>query len=197
MGQLDLTYLLYQGDRGLVLMDQHVAFEWIELDCLARGTGAVGGELCPVRAQQLLIPIGVDLRPELAMLASNNADLLAKIGFQVEPTDSTTVVVRGVPAGFSSRQPGPGEDRMDPIRLFRDVLERWATASTAEDRLTDAWAELACRRAVPAGQVVSRHEAERLLHALDRVACPAGLLHRRPLLIQYSLAEIDRRFSAH
>jgi DNA mismatch repair protein MutL len=183
LGQLDLTYLVCDGDGELVLIDQHSAHERVELERLrARGDRDV-----PV--QKLLFPTTLDASPEeLALVARPLLQqALSRVGFEVEAFGANTLALRAVPAGIRHG---------DPAQLLRKLLTEWAAegAPSEEERVDRMLAELACHSVVRAGDRLSQSEAESLLRELDTVEQAAVGPHGRPILLRLPLAEIARRF---
>ncbi len=184
LGQLDLTYLVCDGEGELVLVDQHAAHERVELERLrARTTDR------DVTIQKLLFPVTIEaseLELELVSRASLHEGL-ARVGFEVEPFGKTTLAVKSVPAGIRHG---------DPTQLLRKLLAAWAAdgAPTEAERLDRLLAEIACHSVVRAGDRLSASEAEALLRALDGTEQAAQGPHGRPVLLRLPLAEISRRF---
>ncbi|CAN5745006.1 DNA mismatch repair endonuclease MutL [soil metagenome] len=182
LGQLDLTYLVCDGDGELVLVDQHSAHERVELERLrAHGTAA------DVAVQRLLFPTTIDVTAAELELVSRVGELLARVGFEVEPFGAATLAIKAVPAGIR---------HTDPTQLLRNLLTEWAAegAPTDEERVDRLLAEIACHSVVRAGDRLSPSEAEALLRGLDGVEQSAHGPHGRPILLRLPLAEIARRF---
>ena len=183
LGQLDLTYLVYDRDDELVLIDQHSAHERVELERLrTRGERDV-----PV--QKLLFPTTLDASPaELELVARPLLrQTLSRVGFEVEPFGPATLALRAVPAGIRHG---------DPAQLLRKLLAEWAAegAPSEDERIDRLLAELACHSVVRAGDRLAPSEAESLLRELDTVEQAAVGPHGRPILLRLPLAEIARRF---
>lgn len=194
LSQLDLTYWLCEGEGELVVIDQHIASEWVELGRLTRRTDPTIGEASPLESQRMLIPIELTAGPQLVTLAVTHTDLLAKLGFDIGRLRADAVSITAIPAGMSGCEPGRETQRADPTQLLCDILGRWAQ-STEAYYLRSALTAIACRMAIPAGQAVTPDEAKRWLRALDGDDGSPTWLHGRPLLTRYTLEEIRRRFS--
>ncbi len=181
LGQLDLTYLVCEGDGELVLVDQHVAHERVELARLAAGSDR------EIAVQRMLFPTTIDVAPELVALAEQNAPLLARVGFEAEAFGEATLAIKAMPGGLRHG---------DPAQLLRSLLTDWAdTGAPSEDERWDrVLAEIACHSVVRAGDRLSPGEAEALLRALDDVDPATKNPHDRPVLLRLPLAEIARRF---
>jgi DNA mismatch repair protein MutL len=184
LGQVDLTYLACDGNGELVLIDQHAAHERVELARLR--AGHADGQLPRARVQNLLFPITFDATPGEVAIATDLADLLADVGFVVEPAGDH-LAVRAVPAGIRHG---------DPAQLLRALLRRWADdgAPSEAERLDHVLGEIACHSVVRAGDRLTASEAESLVRALDGIDLSLPAPHGKAVLLRLPLSEIGRRF---
>jgi DNA mismatch repair protein MutL len=182
LGQLDLTYLVCEGDGELVLVDQHAAHERVELARLvARHTAR------DVATQKMLFPTTFEATPAQLAVVSRAAPVLAQVGFEAEPFGKATIAIKAVPAGLH---------QSDPAQVLRRLLDEWAAdhAPSDEERVLRALAQIACHSVVRAGDRLASGEVEALLRALDGVDLSAPTPHGRATLLRLPLAEIGRRF---
>nr|MBA3464334.1 hypothetical protein [Deltaproteobacteria bacterium] len=182
LGQLDLTYLVCDGDGELVLVDQHSAHERVELERLRGQRGSAD-----VAVQRLLFPQTIDATAAEIELVGRVGDALALVGYEVEAFGAATLAIKAVPAGVR---------HTDPTQLLRRLLAEWATegAPSDEERVERLLAEIACHSVVRAGDRLSPGEAEALLKKLDGTEHASVGPHGRPVLLRLPLAEIARRF---
>jgi DNA mismatch repair protein MutL len=181
LGQLDRTYLVCEGDGELVLIDQHAAHERVEFQRLRERSG--GAEL-PV--QRLLFPQTIDVGITEAAVVADAADVLASVGYEVEPFGGTTVAIKAVPAAL----------RHDPAAVLRELLAELSDrdgSRAVEQHLDQVLATVACHSVVRAGDVLSPREAEALLASMDGVDFRAHCPHGRPVLLRLAISEIGRR----
>jgi DNA mismatch repair protein MutL len=185
LGQLDLTYLACEGDGELVLVDQHAAHERVELARL-RERQARGGD-ARVAVQNMLFPVTLDATPAQLALVARVGELLAQVGFEVEPFGKATLAVKAVPAGIRHG---------DPAHLLRRLLQDWAEAGAPAEaeRLDALLGTIACHSVVRAGDRLTPGEAETLLRSLDGVDLSLPAPHGRAVLLRLPLSEIGRRF---
>ncbi|MDB4963415.1 MAG: mismatch repair protein MutL [Myxococcales bacterium] len=184
LGQLDLTYLVCDGDGELVLVDQHSAHERVELERLR--AHPIDRD---VATQKLLFPMTIDANAGELELCARPAlqQALAHIGFEVEAFGKATLAIKAVPSGVRNS---------DPALLLRKLLTEWAAegAPSEPERLDRMLAEIACHSVVRAGDRLTPGEAEALLRGLDAVAYADRGPHGRPILLRLPLGEIARRF---
>jgi len=180
--QLRRTYLMFEHEHGVVLIDQHSAHERVLYEQFMRTID--GGEQ---PAQRLLFPMTLHLGPAEADAFERNRDLFERLGFEIEGFGGHTLIVRAVP------MPHP---RFDPERCVRETL-----ASITGDRETGAHARherlaatVACKAAIKAGDALSPGEMRALYIALRDTTLPAHDVHGRATIVQLTWDEIERRF---
>jgi DNA mismatch repair protein MutL len=186
LGQLDLTYLVCEGDQELVLVDQHAAHERVELARL-RARHARGDGDARAHVQRMLFPVTIEASEAQLALVARDGALLGQVGFEVEPFGKTTLAVKAVPAGIR---------HSEPTQLLRELLDDWAArgAPSEAERLDALLGEIACHSVVRAGDRLGAGEVEPLLRALDGVDLALPAPHGRAVILRLPLAEIGRRF---
>jgi DNA mismatch repair protein MutL len=186
LGQLDLTYLVCEGDGELVLVDQHAAHERVALARLRERHAGGAGE-SRVAVQKMLFPVTLDASPPQLELVARVGDLLSQVGFEVEPFGKATLAVKAVPAGIRHG---------DPAQLLRTLLHEWAEAGAPSEaeRLDALLGEIACHSVVRAGDRLTASEVETLLRALDGIDLSLPAPHGRAVVLRLPLTEIGRRF---
>ena len=180
--QLRRTYLMFEHDDGVVLIDQHSAHERVLYEqfmgMLERGEAP---------SQRLLFPLTLHLAPAEGDAFEANRDLLARLGFEVEPFGGHTLLVNSVPMPHA---------RFDAERCLRETLaaltgDRDAASHAKHERLA---ATVACKAAVKAGDELSQGEMRALFVALGNTVLPAHDVHGRSTIVQLSWPELERRF---
>jgi DNA mismatch repair protein MutL len=180
--QLFNTYLAFEAQDGLVIVDQHSAHERVlyeaTLAALERGGAA---------SQRLLLPIPIDLTDEERDHVEAFAEHLSRVGYEVEPFGGRSVILRAVPA------PHP---RFDATACFRELVADLARGRFGgwANRLERFAATFACRAAVKAGTPLAPPEIRALLVALFRTELPPHDVHGRATIVTLPLDEMERRF---
>ncbi len=180
--QLRRTYMLFERDDGVVLIDQHSAHERVLYE---QFMGALDRGEAP--SQRLLFPLTLHLGPAQGDAYEAHRELFARLGFEAEGFGGHTLLVHSVPT------PHP---RFDAERCLRETLDaltgdRRASAHARHERLA---ATVACKAAVKAGDALSPAEMRALFVALARTTLPAHDVHGRATIVQLSWSEVDRRF---
>ncbi len=180
--QLFSSYLAFQADEGLVMVDQHSAHERVLYERTMEQLNSGGAH-----SQRLLLPITLDLTDEELDAVEAHREALERVGFEVAPFGGRTVVLHAVPA------PHP---RFDATACFRDMVTDLAGGRFAgwANRLERFAATYACRAAVKAGTVLEEREMRELLHRLFETALPAHDVHGRATIVQLPREELERRF---
>ncbi len=185
LGQYRDSFLVAEGEEGLVLIDQHVAHERVRYErFLAKLEGAAPA------SQRLLAPLTFEAKPEEASLLTRADDLLASAGFAVAELSGRTFLVTAAPADMA------GSSVLPALRDFLDrlaALPEGAEAAPALRRETLA-ASLACRGAITINHRLQPAEAARLLADLAACRDPWTCPHGRPILLSFAHAEIEKRF---
>lgn len=180
--QLRRTYMLFEHDDGVVLIDQHAAHERVLYEAFI---GALERGEAP--SQRLLFPMTLHLGPEEAEVFDANKTALTMLGFEVEPFGGHSILVQSVP------MPHP---RFDAERCLRETLaslagDRRPSDAKHHERLA---ATVACKAAVKSGDVLSPGEMRALYIALAETRLPAHDVHGRSTIVRLSWDELDRRF---
>jgi DNA mismatch repair protein MutL len=180
--QLRRTYIAFEHEDGLVLIDQHSAHERVLYE---QFMGALESGTAP--AQRLLLPLTLHLGPAEGEAFDTNRDYLERLGFEVEGFGGHTLIVNTVP------MPHP---RFDAERCLRETLDaltgdRVAGAAAKHERLA---ATVACKAAIKAGEELSQSEMRSLFAALRDTNLPAHDVHGRSTIVQLSWDEVERRF---
>jgi DNA mismatch repair protein MutL len=180
--QLRRTYLMFERDEGVVLIDQHSAHERILYEQFMRQL-----ESGQAPSQRLLFPLTLHLGPSQGEAFDANRDTFARLGFEVEGFGGHTLLVHSVPL------PHP---RFDAERCLRETLDalsgdRVAGTAARHEKLA---ATVACKAAIKAGDALSPGEMRALFVALGGTTLPAHDVHGRSTIVQLSRDELERRF---
>ncbi len=184
VGQVGAAYIITEGPDGLFLIDQHAAHERILYEqFMAQHAAADGG----MPSQGLVAGVVVHLTPAQATLLEGQLELLARLGFQVEPFGPQAFMVRALPALLA---------KLDPAQALLAVVEdleqeRAPLANRVEARIILRVCKAA---AVKAGQTLSVSEMEAMIRQLEGCRNPHTCPHGRPTLIHLSAAQLARQF---
>ena len=183
VGQIRDSFILAINPQGLWIIDQHVAHERILFEKICKQHLAESPE-----RQQLLMPLLVELTPGQMALLVEITDELNRNGFEVEPFGTRTIAVKTTAAGVAAA---------DVEHLLHEILEQFdrEEQSLNLDRIrTNIAASIACHAAIKVNMPLEQNKMEWLLRELARTDCPMSCPHGRPVVLRYSVKDIQRAF---
>jgi DNA mismatch repair protein MutL len=186
LGQYKGTLILLEGPDGLYLIDQHVAHERILYERLRR---ALAAERAPV--QTLLTPPLLDLGPAERLRLLEIAPALDDCGFGVASLSGNTLALTAVPAVLTAEE----AERLLRALASEEGGHDGAVAEDLRRRILDALAaSLACKSAVKMHHPLSPLEMEALVAELFVADQPYACPHGRPIVLQMTDSDLERRF---
>jgi DNA mismatch repair protein MutL len=183
LGQVSASFIVAVNGEGLWIVDQHVAHERVlfEQHLEARRAGKV-------ESQRMLMPMILELAPRQLVIYEKIAEELSANGFEVEPMGPRSVAIQAVPAGVAN---GDAEKLLTEIL---DGIERENAAISIETLQAKIAASTACHAAIKVNMPLDQTKMEWLLGALAKTDCPMSCPHGRPVVLRYSVKEIERAF---
>jgi DNA mismatch repair protein MutL len=183
LGQINASYIVAVNSEGLWIVDQHVAHERVlfEKHLAARRAGAVEG-------QRLLMPIVAELSPHQIAIFEQIAEELRANGFEAELMGPRSVAISAAPAGIASA---------NAEKLLAEILDGVARESQAislESLQARIAASTACQAAIKVNMPLDQTKMEWLLAELAKANYPMSCPHGRPVVLRYSVREIERAF---
>ena len=183
LGQIRESFILATNPQGLWIIDQHVAHERILFEKISKQRLAESPE-----RQQLLMPLIVELTPGQMAVFAEISDELNRNGFEVEPFGSRTIAVKTTAAGVVGS---------DVEHLLHEILEQFEREDQALslDRIrTNIAASIACHAAIKVNMPLEQNKMEWLLRELAKTDYPMSCPHGRPVVLRYSVKDIQRAF---
>ena len=183
LGQVNSSFIVAVNGEGLWIVDQHVAHERVlfEQHLEARRAGKI-------EAQRMLMPLVIELSPRQIVTFEKIAEELAANGFEVELMGPKSVAIQAVPAGVAAR------DAEKLLREILDGIERENSAISIETLQAKIAASTACHAAIKVNMPLEPSKMEWLLDALAKTDCPMSCPHGRPVVLRYSVKEIEKAF---
>ena len=180
--QLRRTYIMFEHEDGVVLIDQHSAHERVLYEEFMQDI-----ERGSANSQRLLLPFTLTLSAQELEAFDLNRQYFDRLGFEIDAFGGNSLIVHAVPV------PHP---RFDAERCLRDTLasltgDRTPSAHGRHERLV---ATIACKAAVKGGDLLSGAEMRALFIALRDTNLPAHDVHGRSTIVQLAWSEVDRRF---
>ncbi|OGP53862.1 MAG: hypothetical protein A2Y65_11710 [Deltaproteobacteria bacterium RBG_13_52_11] len=183
VGQLKGTYLVVEGDEGVMIVDQHAAHERILYERMKRSLQGGG-----VSQQPFLIPQPIEVKREEKELLIGNRAALATIGLELEEFGDKTVTVQSIPSFLQ------GEELQPLLEALSEELAERGEGDTLEHCLDRICVFLACRGAIKANRRLQEEEVRSLLRDWEAIAQPTTCPHGRPLVVKWSWREFEKWF---
>ncbi|HXB21830.1 MAG TPA: DNA mismatch repair endonuclease MutL [Candidatus Solibacter sp.] len=183
LGQIRDSFILAVNGDGLWIIDQHVAHERVLFERVLqeRSKAAVEG-------QRLLMPLLVELTPGQQAVFTEISDELVRNGFEVELFGARTIAVKTSPAGVQTA---------DIQKILVELLEQFQQEEqlmNLEKVRTKIAASIACHAAIKINTPLEQNKMEWLLAELAKTECPMTCPHGRPVVLRYSIKDIQRAF---
>ncbi|MGA8024835.1 MAG: hypothetical protein WB990_17815, partial [Candidatus Acidiferrales bacterium] len=183
LGQVNSSFIVAVNSEGLWIIDQHVAHERVlfEQHLRARREGELGG-------QRLLVPLIVELNPRQLAIFEQIAEELRANGFEAELMGARSVAIQAAPAGITSG---------DAEKLLYEILDGIARENQAisiDSLQAKIAASTSCHAAIKVKTPLDVTKMEWLLGELAKTEYPMSCPHGRPVVLRYSVREIEKAF---
>jgi DNA mismatch repair protein MutL len=181
--QIRESYIVAIDEKGLLLIDQHVAHERILFDKFRSSE-----EIREIKTQNLLIPETVDLTLAESQIFDQIEPELEKQGFRIMKLSGRTIAIKGIPADLP-----PSEARALLIEILNSAKDgEFINAPAAlKDEIA---ARLACRAAVKVNTKLTEEQMQWLIDNLLETSSPTTCPHGRPIILRLSIKDIERGF---
>jgi DNA mismatch repair protein MutL len=183
LGQVNSSFIVAVNGEGLWIIDQHVAHERVlfEQHLRARRDGELGG-------QRMLVPLIVELNPRQLAIFEQIGEELRANGFEAELMGAREVAIQAAPAGIASS---------DAEKLLCEILDGVARENQAisiDSLQSKIAASTSCHAAIKVNTPLDTAKMEWLLGELAKTEYPMSCPHGRPVVLRYSIHEIQRAF---
>ena len=139
--------------------------------------------------QTALFPVQVNVGTEGKLVFEEHASMLENMGFNIVPFGNDTVVVNGVPEGFSA-EPGKAEAMVgDILRILSE--DHASLPGLMEQNFAEKFAAIG---AAGAGKLTSPIEAQRLVDALLQGENPEFTPSGRRIISIIQADDLEKRF---
>ena len=180
-GKLFNTYVLYESDESVYIIDQHAAHERLIFDKLKDQMQ----NRCILR-QSMLVPYELKLNAFEAAFIRDKLKEIRDIGFDIREDGDTSFKVFGIPMDLRC---------IDLGKFFNGILGDISgyRAIKLEDILKDKLASEACKAAVKGGRDLTLEEVDALLLQMNGdmgLKCP----HGRPVVVKMTKTQLEKMF---
>ncbi|MEI6790218.1 MAG: DNA mismatch repair endonuclease MutL [Myxococcaceae bacterium] len=183
VGQVDNTFLLLEGQKSMIVLDQHAAHERVVFE---KVKARAQENTAP--SQALLFPASMTLSPADMNTLVEKKDLFLPYGFEIEPFGENQAIIKAAPPGLKTEHIG---------EVVRDTLSDLGKTDRPDslDAFSDhICAQIACHTSVRAGQKLDHSEIRALLEQLDVIDYAAHCPHGRPVVRAIPFNEMGQWF---
>jgi DNA mismatch repair protein MutL len=183
LGQIRESFILAVNHEGLWIVDQHVAHERVLFEKILKQRAAQKAE-----SQRLLMPLVLELTPAQQAVFAEISEELNQNGFEAEPFGARSVAIKVAPAGVEAAQ----IEHM--VHELLDQFSREEQALNLEKVRARIAASIACHAAIKVNMPLQQNKMEWLLAELAKTECPMSCPHGRPVVLRYSMKDIQKAF---
>ncbi|MGA7375834.1 MAG: DNA mismatch repair endonuclease MutL [Candidatus Sulfotelmatobacter sp.] len=183
LGQIRNSFILAVNEDGLWIVDQHVAHERVLFERVLKQQAVQ-----KVESQRLLMPIVLELSPAQQAVFAEIADELQHNGFEAEPFGARSVAVKVAPAGVDAA----AVENM--LHELLDQISREEQSLNLEKIRGRIAASIACHAAIKVNMPLDQNKMEWLLSELAKTDHPMSCPHGRPVVLRYSVKDIQKAF---
>jgi DNA mismatch repair protein MutL len=182
IGQMHGTYIFAQNEKGLYIIDQHAAQERIKYEYFKEKVGRVENEL-----QDMLVPITLEFSTDQCIRINEYRNELEKVGVFLEEFGYNAYIVRSHPQWF-------------PKGIEQEILEEMIEQLLSMKKVDikklreEAAIMMSCKASIKANRHLRNDEIQALLDELRRTTDPFTCPHGRPIIISYSIYEMEKMF---
>jgi DNA mismatch repair protein MutL len=183
LGQIRNSFILAVNEDGLWIVDQHVAHERVLFERILKQRAAQR-----VESQRLLMPIVLELSPAQQAIFAEIADELEHNGFEAEPFGARSVAVKVAPAGVDAA----AVEKM--LHELLDQISREEQSLNLDKIRARIAASIACHAAIKVNMPLEQNKMDWLLAELAKTDHPMSCPHGRPVVLRYSVKDIQKAF---
>ena len=183
VGQLNHSFIVMQGPKGLLVVDQHIAHERVLYE---RFRDAAQNK--KVEVQDLLFPLALEFSPAEAQALTQHLESLRELGLNLEPFGKDGFLLRAVPAVLKN------QNQESIVREVAGRLLREEKDHTLEDRIEDIMILMSCRNAITVNHPLELDQIRKLMYDLEHCRMPYTCPHGRPIALLFELNDSLRKF---
>ena len=178
IGQYRNTYIIFQEDTELKIVDQHIADERYIFEQLQEHLKQEN-----ISSQLLLISDVMNLEPADIKLLEENAGKLKRFGYEIQKVSENEVVFKKIPQVIS---------HIKVKDIMSDILENLhGDLNNLEEKML---VTMSCKAAVKAGTELNLWQMEELIKKWKTTKMPYTCPHGRPIVHSFSEKEIASFF---
>jgi DNA mismatch repair protein MutL len=183
LGQFQGTYILCEGEKELIFIDQHAAHERVLFHQYKNQY-----ETKSIVSEKFLIPVPMELSTEESFILDSHLEALQSMGFEIDPIGAKVYAIRSKPSFI---------DQKDPKAMVREILDELSflkREGKGAEAIDTILITLACHSAIRGNFTLRREEMEELVATLYPFNLSATCPHGRPIFFLFHLDELNKQF---
>ena len=178
IGQYHNTYILFEEDGELKIVDQHIADERYIFEQLQENL-----KTKDIPSQLLLISDVIQVEPADIILLMENADKLQKFGYEIQKISDNEITFKKIPQVIA---------HLKVKDILSDIIENLqGDLNNLEEKML---VTMSCKAAVKAGAELNLWQMEELIKKWKTTKMPYTCPHGRPILKTFTEKEIASFF---
>ncbi len=180
--QLHRKYLLTQIKSGFILIDQHRAHQRILIEELSQNLAHQ-----TANSQQLLFPEEVELSASDFALIQGLLHEIRALGFNLEQFGQNSLVVNGIPEASKEE---------NAVKLIEGLLEEFKMnqSELRNKPKINLIHSLAKSMSITSGTELKDEEMQHLIDLLFATEMPYHLPNGKPIILNFGMDELDKKF---
>ncbi|MCK5763981.1 MAG: DNA mismatch repair protein MutL, partial [Clostridiales bacterium] len=182
IGQLLKTYLIFEKENDMYLIDQHAGHEKILYE---KYMGKYNSN--KLNSQILLVPDIVQVSKEDIKAIEINQNRYENFGYDLEIFGDNEIIIRSIPSIFTLGQ---------AKKMILTLIDLYHSKEFLLNSLTESdIIQQSCKHAIKAHDELLNIEAKYLIEQLKVLKDPLTCPHGRPIIIKVSNRELEKMFN--
>ncbi|QPJ62802.1 MAG: DNA mismatch repair endonuclease MutL [Candidatus Nitronauta litoralis] len=183
LGQLNNSFIIMQGPKGILVVDQHIAHERVLYERFREAASRKS-----VEVQTLMFPLAVEFSPAEATVVTEHLTWLKEMGLEMEALGSQGFILRSVPAILKN------QDHEEVLRNIAKTLGGGQGSDPLQDKYDEVQIMMACRQAIKINHPLNLPQIQKLIYDLEQTEMPFTCPHGRPIALLFEMDSILRKF---
>ena len=183
VGVIGKLYVVFESDRGMVLLDQHAAHERILFEQMMKRMQHGNAP-----SQRLLLAETMEVSMRDAQFLRELMPTLNRLGVGLSEFGERTFLLDGLP---------PFVKASEPRRFVHELIDQLRAAGQSVNTIRlgeDVIAKTVCRHAVKANDALAGAELDNLINDLRNCDMPYTCPHGRPTILEMNFRELEKKF---
>lgn len=181
IGQLFNTYILFEIEDFILLLDQHASHERILYEDISKKIKDGNN------VTQNIFPVNLKMSPSDYQLVLNEKKFLSNLGFEFDEFGQNSICLRSVPVFFNKPQ-----DSKLLIEIIEEINSK--NSITNISKFENDIIKSACKKAIKANNKLSDVEIKELIYSLTTCEYPYTCPHGRPTIFKLTKYELEKLF---